>query len=69
MEVLAADILWKRSVSKCGMRYSTVVSDGDEKTVIHLVKDAVYGHDVQIEKEECINHVAKKMETRLKNLV
>ncbi|KAK7863479.1 hypothetical protein R5R35_010515 [Gryllus longicercus] len=69
MEVFAADILWKRSVAKCGMRYSTVLSDGDAKTFIHLVKEAVYGNDVQIEKEECINHIAKRMGIGLRNLV
>ncbi|GBN72563.1 hypothetical protein AVEN_275007-1 [Araneus ventricosus] len=32
MEVKAAEILWKRSVENCGMRYMNVLSDGDSKT-------------------------------------
>ncbi|GBN49222.1 hypothetical protein AVEN_156044-1 [Araneus ventricosus] len=32
MEVIAAEILWKRSVENCVMRYMSVLSDGDSKT-------------------------------------
>ncbi|GFX85642.1 uncharacterized protein TNCV_2470441 [Trichonephila clavipes] len=36
MEVKAAEILWKRSIKNCGMRYVSILSDGDAKTYQHL---------------------------------
>ncbi|KAJ4435206.1 hypothetical protein ANN_23783 [Periplaneta americana] len=41
MEVTAAEILWRRSV-KCGFRYTTMLSDGDSKTFLHLQKAKIY---------------------------
>jgi len=37
-----------------------MVSDGNSRTFKRLTKMKVYG-DVKITKEECINHVAKRM--------
>lgn len=68
MDVYAADVLWKRSESN-GFRYTTLLSDGDSKTFNHLVKEEVYGPSVAILKEECINHVSKRLGTALRNLV
>lgn len=67
MEVYAAEVLWKRSIEKCKMRYTTLLSDGDSKTFLSLTKLKVY--DKPIAKEECINHVAKRMGTALRNKV
>lgn len=69
MEMKAAEILWKRSVDVCNMQYTTVLSDGDSKTFQHLLSLNVYGEDVKISKEECINHVAKRLGTGLRNKV
>ncbi|XP_069673452.1 uncharacterized protein [Periplaneta americana] len=69
METVAAERLWLRSEKECGMRYTTVLSDGDAKTHLHLKTLAVYGAGVEINKEECINHVAKRMGTGLRKLV
>ena len=44
-----------------------MVSDGDSRTFRHLTEKKVYGDDV-IVKEECINHVAKRMGTALRKL-
>ena len=63
----AAEILWGRSL-ECGFRYRTMVSDGDSRTFKHLTEKKVYGDDVVIVKEECINHVAKQMGTALRKL-
>ena len=41
-----------------GFRYTTVLSDGEAKTFKRLSEMEVYGPDVKIEKEECVNHVA-----------
>lgn len=69
MEMTAAEILWKRSITSCGMRYINMLSDGDAKTFQHLSTLNVYGHDKKIAKEECINHVAKRLGTGLRNKV
>ena len=44
------------------------MSDGDARTFKHLTEKKVYGDDVTIEKEECINHVGKRMGTALRKL-
>lgn len=67
MEVAAADILWRRSVEDCKMRYLTLLSDGDAKTFRHLSNEKIYNDDIQ--KEECINHVSKRMTTALREQV
>ena len=54
MEVTAAEIMWGRMVFK-GFRYTTMVSDGDARTFRHLSDLKVYGEDVTLAKEECIN--------------
>ncbi|KAK2185093.1 hypothetical protein NP493_246g02075 [Ridgeia piscesae] len=48
--------------------WSTMVSDGDSRTFKRLTEMKVYGDDVKITKEECINHVAKRMGTALRKL-
>ncbi|KAF8784232.1 hypothetical protein HNY73_011541 [Argiope bruennichi] len=51
------------------MRYVSVVSDGDAKTYQHVSELNVYGEDVEITKEECVNHVAKRLGTGLRKKV
>lgn len=69
METAAADLMWKRSMSESNFRYTTMLSDGDAKTYLHLSKQNIYGEDVEIIKEECINHVIKRMSTALREEV
>ena len=52
--------LFTRSVEKCRMRYVTVISDGDSKAYNNIENKNIYG-DIHITKEECINHVAKRL--------
>ncbi|KAI8773177.1 hypothetical protein BgiBS90_025595 [Biomphalaria glabrata] len=66
MEVNAAKVMWLRS-QNLGFRYTTFVSDGDCKTYKELQSLAPYS--VPIKKEECINHVSKRLGTALRNLV
>ena len=66
MEKAAAELLWRRSVDR-GFRYTTLLSDGDANTFKHLTGLKVYG-DVVLEKEECINHVSKRLGTALRKL-
>lgn len=67
MEVTAAEILWKRSLNECQMRYMTLLSDGDSKTFKHLQSLNVYG--IPLEKEECVNYVSKRLYSALTELV
>lgn len=68
MEMEAALTLWKRSVSY-GFRYTTLLSDGDAKTFNYLSEKQIYGKDVILKKEECVNHVSKRLGTGLRNAV
>ena len=68
MEKTAAEILWNNSLGKHNFRYTTMLSDGDSSTYKHVCDLKVYGAGVDIRKEECINHVAKRMGTALRNL-
>ena len=65
MEVKAAAAIWHRSEEECKMRYTTMLSDGDSKTFLMLQEMKPYGPDVVITKEECINHIAKRLGTGL----
>ena len=67
IEMEAAEILWSHSLEKHNFRYTTLLSDGDAKTFKHLCSLNVYG-DVSLTKEECVNHVAKRIGTALRNL-
>ncbi|GFO20577.1 hypothetical protein PoB_004708200 [Plakobranchus ocellatus] len=46
-----------------------MVSDGDSKAFNKLLEVLPYGPDVVILKEDCINHVGKRLGTALRNLV
>ena len=67
MEVEAAEILWNRSLERLNLQFTTMVSDGDSKSFKHLTNKRVYG-DVELHKEECINHVAKRLGIALRKL-
>ena len=68
MEQHCALLLWQRSVAKYGLRYTCMLCDGDSKSYNYIVERKVYGKDVSINKDECINHVSKRMGTALRNL-
>lgn len=68
MEVEAAKRLWSRSLEKHNLRYVCILSDGDAKTHQAINKLAPYGQDVEIKKEDCINHAHKRMGTALLKL-
>ncbi|KAK3889782.1 hypothetical protein Pcinc_006343 [Petrolisthes cinctipes] len=65
MESEAACHLWRRSTT-LGLRYTTFVGDGDSSTY-KAVKD-LNPYDVPVVKEECVNHVSKRLGTRLRKL-
>lgn len=68
MEKTAAAILWMTSADKYSFRYAIMLSDGDSSTYKHLCGLKVCGEGVDITKKECVNHMAKRMGTALRNL-
>ena len=68
MEQECAKRLWNRSVAKYQLRYTTMLSDGDSNAFGSVVEAKPYGNSITIVKEECINHVSKRMGTALVNL-
>lgn len=68
MEVEAALVMFRRSLSRHGLRYTTVLSDGDSRTFHALTEEKVYGF-VPIDKKDCLNHVHKRMGAALRNVV
>ncbi|GFS14263.1 hypothetical protein ElyMa_003158700 [Elysia marginata] len=46
-----------------------MVSDGDSKVHTRLFETQPYGPDEEIQKEDCINHVGKRLGAALRNLV
>ena len=69
IEVHASKIMWARGVMKHNMRYTIVVSEGDSKSFNAVIEMHPYGPLCIIEKEDCINHVCKRLGTALRNLV
>lgn len=68
MEVEAAKILFGRSLEKHGLRYTTMLCDGDSRAFNSLQEEKVYGY-IAISKEDCVNHVHKRMGAALRNLL
>ncbi|GFT17863.1 uncharacterized protein TNCV_4910431 [Trichonephila clavipes] len=64
----AALKLWQRSEDS-GFRYTTLLSNGDAKTYQYLNTKEVYGPEIKIKIEDCINHVSKRLGTSLRNAV
>lgn len=71
MEAAAAVMLWERSVDS-NFRYIRFISDGDSKSFLKVTQmnggQGPYGTDYPVEKEECVNHVSKRLVTHLMNL-
>ena len=61
VEMKAEELLWDRSTNR-DFRYTAMLSDGDAMTFNHLSSLPVYD-DMKLQKEECINHVAKRLGT------
>lgn len=72
MEETAAVTIWERSLQK-KLRYVTYIGDGDcsSYNAVSKLNDNAgpYGHDKPVIKEECVNHVHKRMGTALRKLV
>ena len=65
MEADGAKQLWERSLSENGVRYTTMVGDGDSATY-QTIKDT---YDViTVVKGECVGHVQKRVGKNLRDL-
>ena len=70
MEAEAARLLWNRSET-LGDRYRTLVIDGDAASfnaVTALNDGAGSYQNLTVTKEECVNHVSKRLGSRLRKL-
>lgn len=70
MEAEEAKIIWSRSLQH-GFVYTVFVGDGDStayNAVAQLNNKQGPYTDVQVVKEECINHISKRMGTRLRQI-
>ncbi|KAM7284806.1 hypothetical protein ISCGN_001900 [Ixodes scapularis] len=59
MELQAAGEIFRRSVQLHNLQYVTVLCDGDSKAFNHVAGLDLY--DKGMRKEDCVNHVAKRM--------
>ena len=69
MEPEAAVRLWSRS-EQLGYRYVTFVGDGDSASfnAVTALNDGDGPYSVPVVKEKCVNHMAKRLGTRLRRL-
>lgn len=67
MEVDAVIEMFQRSESLHNLKYVNYVGDGDSKTFKGII-DAQPYNDFTVFKKECIDHVQKRMGSRLRNL-
>ena len=56
MECLAAVAIFKRSKDKLKIRFTSILGDGDTKTIVEVNKAKPYGPGVVVIKEECVGH-------------
>ena len=68
MEVDAVVEMFQRSVDLHGVKYGQYIGDGDSKTFKGILEVDPY-EDLIVEKKECIDHVQKRMGSRLRQLV
>lgn len=68
MEAAGALMVYRRSLENA-VRFNPFVGDGDSKSFKTVSKDKPYGPDYEIQKEECIGHIQKRMGTRLRKEV
>lgn len=67
-KVEAALILFKQSLERRSLHYTTILSYGDSRTYLALQEEKPYGF-VGIDKVECVNHVQKHLGMALRNII
>ena len=68
METAGAKLLWSRSVDVTSFRYTALLGDGDA-AVLDCLNTTIPYPGINIQKEECINHVSKRMFKGLERVV
>ena len=68
METAGAKLLWSRSVDVTSFRYIALLGDG-HAAVLDCLNTTVPYPGITIQKEECINHVSKRMFKGLERVV
>lgn len=68
MEAAAAATIFGRSISKFNLRYTTMLCDGDSKAFLTVRDCNFYGNEFTVSKEDCVNHVAKRMGAAIRKL-
>ena len=66
MEVQSCVEMFRRSLEKHKIRYTSLLSDGDSKAYNAVVEDAPYGKNKKTEHQECNNHAHKRHGTALR---
>ena len=61
--------MYRRSINNCSIRYNPFIGDGDSNAYSTIDRQRPYSATVFVRKEECVNHVAKRMGTNLRLLV
>ena len=68
MESAGAVSIFSSSIEKYNMPYSHYIGDGDTESFKKVVDSKPYGHDLKPIKLECVEHVQKRLGTRLRKL-
>jgi len=68
MEVDSVQEMFNASSQKFGVHYTNYIGDGDSKTFQAILNLNPYGDECPVRKSECVNHVEKRMGTRLRNI-
>ena len=67
MEAAGALTIFKRSLDKNKLRYVSYIGDGDISSFNEVDNSRTYG-EFEIVKKECVEHVQKRLGTRLRTL-
>lgn len=68
MESSGAVKIFERSVNTRGLKYTSMLGDGDSATYNSIVERKPYGEECTPKKLECIGHVQKRVGSRLRKL-
>jgi hypothetical protein len=68
METTGALRIFKRSLDTRGLKYKSMLGDGDSSTYNIMVENKPYGDECVPNKMECIGHVQKRVGSRFRKL-
>ena len=68
MESAGTEVIWGRSLHKYNCRYTTLLGDGNAKTLQRLIEVKPNGEGCTISKLECVGHVQKRLGKRRRDV-